>query len=291
MELRQLEYFVAVAEERHFTRAAQRMHVAQSGLSTSIRSLERELGATLFLRNTRSVELTDAGRALLSEARNTLSYVSAARDAVAAVQGVLTGRLVVGSMQCLGALHVPAILARFSHAHPGIEIQLRHASSPDLIEQVRAGDVDVAFVTTPARPVAGVALKALSSEPMVLACGAGHALAAKDSVELGELKEETFVDFQPGWITRDVTDLALAGAEIDRRVALEVNDVHSLLDLVGHGLGVALVPASFMRKRTTAKFVPLRSPVPEWRMAIATAAGRPASAAARAFLADKDLQG
>ncbi|MBM7790812.1 LysR family transcriptional regulator [Tenggerimyces flavus] len=291
MELRQLEYFIAVAEERHFTRAAQRMHVAQSGLSTSIRSLERELGAVLFLRNTRSVELTDAGRALLSEARHTLTYVAAARDAVAAVQGVLTGRLVVGSMQCLGALHVPDLLARFSQAHPGIEIHLRHASSPDLVEQVRAGDVDVAFVTTPSRPVAGVAVAPLASEPMVLACGAGHALAEKDSVELGELKEETFVDFQPGWVTRDVTDLALAGAEFDRRVAFEVNDVHSLLDLVGHGLGIALVPHTFTMKRTTARFVPLRAPVPEWRIGIATAAGRPASAAARALLADEALRG
>src|SRR5437868_13472950 len=103
MELRQLEYFVAVAEERHFTRAASRMHVAQSGLSASIGSLERELGARLFVRNTRSVELTDEGRALLTEARHTLAGVAAAKDAVAAVHGLLRGTLAGRTVQCSGA--------------------------------------------------------------------------------------------------------------------------------------------------------------------------------------------
>ena len=101
MELRQLEYFVAVAEECHFTRAANRLHVAQSGLSASIRLLERELGASLFLRSTRRVELTPAGRALLIEARRALSATDAAKDAVAAVQGLLRGSLAIGSLQCL----------------------------------------------------------------------------------------------------------------------------------------------------------------------------------------------
>ncbi|WP_020578681.1 LysR family transcriptional regulator [Actinopolymorpha alba] len=290
MEFRQLEYFVTVAEERHFTRAAQRLHVAQSGLSASIRTLERELGAELFIRNTRNVELTDAGRALLVEARHTLSDVAAAREAVAAVRGLLSGRLVVGSLQCLGALSVPDLLARFHQAHPGVEIRLRQGGSPELLAQVRAGDMDVAIVSEPPNDVPGLTLTPLACEPMVLACGPAHPLTDQPSIDLAELKEETFVDFHPGWITRDVTDRALAASHIERRVALEVNDVHSLLNLVGAGLGVALVPQSFTGKKTRARFVPLRAPVPEWRIALAVAAGRRPSAAAQALLADPALR-
>lgn len=291
MEIRQLEYFVTVAEERHFTRAAQRLHVAQSGLSASIRTLERELGAELFIRSTRNVDLTDAGRALLVEARHTLSDLAAAREAVAAVQGLLSGRLVVGTLQCLPALNVPDLLARFHHAHPGVEIRLRQGGSHELLGQVRAGDMDIAIVSAPPTgEPAGVVLTPLSSEPMVLACGPGHRLAAHEQLDLAELKDETFVDFHPGWITRDVTDRALADARIERRVALEVNDVHSLLDFVSAGLGVALVPHSFTRKRTRAVFVPLRTPVPEWQTAVAVAAGRRPSAAAQALLADESLR-
>jgi DNA-binding transcriptional LysR family regulator len=113
MELRHLEYFVAVAEERHFTRAAERLRVAQSGLSASIRSLERDLNAELFVRHTRRVELADAGRALLTEAHRTLASAAAARDAVAAVRGLLRGSLTVGSEQCLGVIDLPPVLAAF----------------------------------------------------------------------------------------------------------------------------------------------------------------------------------
>jgi DNA-binding transcriptional LysR family regulator len=245
VELRQLEYFVAVAEERHFTRAAARMHVAQSGLSASIRSLERELGAGLFVRNTRSVELTDEGHALLTEARHTLAGVAAAKDAVAAVKGLLRGTLAVGTLQCLGAVNLPTVLARFHAAHPGVEIQLRQGGSTDLIERVRTGDLDLAFVCTPLDPAPAVTLTPIAEEPLVLACGPAHRLRDREAVDLTELREETFVDFHPGWVTRDVVDQAMTAARVERRVAFEVNDVHWLLDLVGNGLGVAVVPQVF----------------------------------------------
>jgi DNA-binding transcriptional LysR family regulator len=289
VELRQLEYFIAVAEERHFTRAAARMHVAQSGLSASIRSLERELGASLFLRNTRSVELTDAGEALLAEARHTLANVAAAKDAVAAVQGLLRGTLAVGTLQCLGAFDLPSVLARFHAAHPGVEIRLRQGGSTDLIERVRAGDLDLAFVTAPADGASGVVLTPIAAEPMTLACGPAHPLRERGSVALADLRDETFVDFYPGWLTRDVVDRALAAAGVHRRVGFEVNDVHWLLDLVGHGLGIAVVPRVFTAKTTAARFVPLTDP-PHWHLAVATASGRHPGAAARALLSIEDIR-
>jgi DNA-binding transcriptional LysR family regulator len=256
VELRQLEYFVAVAEECHFTRAARRMHVAQSGLSASIRALEVELGAPLFVRSTRQVELTQAGRALLVEARRALGTIDAARDAVAAVQGLLRGTLSVGSIQCLHAVHLPAVLARFHELHPGVELRLRQAGSGELVDLVRAGRLDLAFVTA-GRAADDLKVSTLSSEPLVLACAPELPLAGRESVRLAELAGQPFVDFNPDWGTRDDVDRALATAGVDRKVAVEVNDVHSLLDFVGFGLGVALVPRSFAGKPTRAVFVDL----------------------------------
>ncbi|WP_394615000.1 LysR family transcriptional regulator [Lentzea sp. JNUCC 0626] len=262
MELRQLEYFLAVAEESHFTRAARRMHVAQSGLSASIRALEVELGAPLFLRTTRQVELTQAGRALLPEARRALASISAAKDAVAAVQGLLRGTLSVGSLQCLHVVHLPAVLARFHELHPAVELRMRQSGNADLVEEVRAGRLDLAFVTRQPKIADDLRVSTLASEPLVLACAPESPFAGRESVALEDLAGQSFVDFNPDWGTRDQVDRTLAAAGIDRHVAVEVNDVHSLLDFVIFGLGVALVPQSFALKTDRAHFVGLRGNVP-----------------------------
>ena len=282
MELRQLEYFVAVAQESHFTRAAKRLHVAQSGLSASIRSLERELGASLFTRSTRQVQLTPAGQALLIEARRALSATDAAKDAVAAVQGLLRGSVSIGSLQCLHAVHLPSVLASFLAAYPGLEIRLRQGGSGELIEQVRAGSLDVAFVSRPARLPEDVRVVTLASEPLVLACSPEHPLAQRPQVKLADLEGERFVDFPVDWGSRDLVDDVLAGAGVERRVALEVTDVHSLLDLVTVGLGVALVPQYFTEKTDRARFVELAGDVPAWETV--SVAADPTSAAAAALL-------
>lgn len=280
VELRQLKYFIAVAEECHFTRAAKRLHVAQSGLSASIRSLERELGASLFLRNTRQVQLTAAGQALLSDARRALAASDAAKDAVAAVQGLLQGSLSIGTLQCLHVVHLPTVLAEFLSAYPGLEIRLRHGGSGELTEQVAQGRLDLAFVSRPARCPDEVVVSPLASEPLVLACALDHPLAARPAVALAELRAERFVDFQRDWGTRDLVDELLE----DRRVALEVTDVHSLLDLIACGLGVALVPQSFSVKTDRVQFVGLADPVRQWETV--TVSSDPTSAAAAALLTE-----
>jgi DNA-binding transcriptional LysR family regulator len=282
MEFRQLEYFVAVAQERHFTRAAKNMHVAQSGLSASIRSLERELHADLFVRSTRQVELTPAGRAFLVEARRALSATDAARDAVAAVQGLLRGSLAIGSLQCLHVVHLPAVLAGFLDVHPGLEVRLRQGGSDELIEQVRAGRLDIAFVCRPARNPDGVVVQPLAAEPLVLACAPEHRLAGQTAVKLADLRDERFVDFHADWGTRDLVDKVLTTAGVERRVALEVTDVHSLLDLVTYGLGVALVPQSFAAKTDRVRFIGLADDVAAWETVSVTS--DPTSAAAAALL-------
>src|SRR5574340_1373209 len=146
MELRQLECFVAVAEERNFTRAAERLHVAQSGLSATIRGLERELHAPLFRRTTRQVTLTPAGVALLGEARRTLSAARAAVGAVAAVEGLERGTLTLGIMQS-SLFDLPSILSHYREAYPGVELRLRHAPSADQVRLLRDHDLDLIFTT------------------------------------------------------------------------------------------------------------------------------------------------
>ncbi|MCW2919832.1 MAG: LysR family transcriptional regulator [Actinomycetia bacterium] len=285
MDLRQLEYFVTVADERHFTRAAERLFISQSGLSASIRALEKDLGATLFTRNTRRVELTEAGRALLDESRRTLASVEAARDAVAAVQGLRRGTLSVGTEQCLGAVDVPAELARFHAAHPGVELLVQQAGSAHLIEEVRLARLDLAFVAQPTQPDDGVTFIRLVSEPMVLICPPQHPLAERDVIDWLTLADAVFVDFHPDWGSRRVTDRGFAAAGLMRQVASEVNDVHTLLDLVDRGLGVAIVPGPIARKKTgKLATVALGPDAPTWDVAIAVPAGS-MSLAATTFLA------
>ncbi|RAJ60458.1 DNA-binding transcriptional LysR family regulator [Streptomyces sp. Amel2xB2] len=284
MELRHLEYFVAVAEERHFTRAAERLLVSQSGLSASVRALERELGARLFVRTTRSVELTGPGRALLAEATRTLASVRAAKEAVAAAQGLLRGTLSVGTEQCIAGVHVPELLAGFRAEHPQVEIRLRQAGSRLLAEDVGAGRLDLAFVALCGPPPQGVRLTRLTGEPLVLLCHPGHALAAGERTRWSELKGEPLVDFQPDWGVRELTDRAFAAAGVERQVALEVNDVHSLLELVEQGLGVAVVPRHFARKPEAAGLAAVtltHGPRPVWEVSVARPSGDAASPAAR----------
>ncbi|HEY8471773.1 MAG TPA: LysR family transcriptional regulator [Natronosporangium sp.] len=256
MELRQLEQFVAVAEERHFTRAARRLRIVQSGLSASVRALERDLGVTLFTRSTRRVELTEAGRVLLVEARRVLAAAANARDAVAAVQGLLRGRLRVGIMQSMRELRLPEVLADFHAAHPGVEIELSQAGSAVLAARVRDAQLDLAFVAL-SRPVDGLSLTPLVHVPMVLACAVGHRLADRAGVRLAELDGESFVDFPADWGGRMLLDDTFAAAGLHRRVRFEVGDVSTLLDVVAQRLGVAIVPENLPRPANV-RYLPLR---------------------------------
>ncbi|MEU3028601.1 LysR family transcriptional regulator [Streptomyces incarnatus] len=259
MELRHLQHFVAVAEDQHFTRAAERLMVSQSGLSASIRALERELRAPLFVRTTRRVTLTEAGRALLAEAERILAQVRAAHEAVAAVQGVLRGTLALGTEQCIAGVHVARLLAAFRGAHPDVEIRLRQAGSGALAEEVAAGRLDLAFAYRTRADGDQLRSVSLTSEPMTVLCHPQHRLAAAGALlGTGDLAGEVFVDFHPDWGPRRATDAAFAAAGVRRTVALEVNDVHTLLDLVDENLGVAVVPRHFRHKRPTLTALPLK---------------------------------
>jgi DNA-binding transcriptional LysR family regulator len=282
MELRQLEHFVAVAEERHFTRAAQNLLISQSGLSASIRALEVELGASLFVRSTRRVELTAAGKALLADSLRTLASAAAAQNAVAAVRGLLRGTLSVGAEQCVGPVDIPTELARFRTANAGVDIRLRFAGSAELIEAVTSGQTDVALVVDTGLPTQGVRLVPLATHGLIVLSHPDSGLPTEPCA-IADLAAQQLVGFQPGWGCRVLAERAFASAGMDYRPSMEVNDVHSLLDLVGLGLGVAVVPAPFGLKRPDQlRATPLGAGSPQWTAALAVA--EEPSPAATAFL-------
>jgi DNA-binding transcriptional LysR family regulator len=283
VEVRQLEHFVAVAEELSFTRAAGRLSYVQSALSVSIRALERDLGVRLFDRTTHGVALTDAGGALLPCARQTLASVEQTRDLAAALKGVLRGTLRIGIMQSFGYLNVPALLGRFHREHPQVEIEMRPSAggSQALVQELRRGGIDIAFVSLVEDPP-GVSATQLAVEDLLLVGTPELLPRRRGRIELSGLSDVSFVDFPRGWGVRTAVDQAFAAARVTRRVAVEVADVGTLLQLVRADLGVALLPRSLLGNDDSLQARRLASPI-TWRIVMALAAGRPVRAAATAF--------
>jgi DNA-binding transcriptional LysR family regulator len=286
VELRHLATFVAVADERSFTRASGRLHVVQSAVSAGVRSLEKELGVKLFDRSTHKVELSDAGRALLPEARATLAAAAAAREAVDQVRGGLRGTVVLGTMQAqaMHAINVAGVLAAFRAEHPRVEITIRHAGgSSEMAKEVHEGRLDLAFVALHHHRLPGVELTPLARESIVLAVHADHHLSERTSIELGALTDETFVDLPQGWGTRIAIDRSFAAAGVSRTVTYELNDTASMIDFIRHGLAVGLLPASFVESPHDIAFVPIRHHAPHFETALAVPSNRRLSAATQAF--------
>ena len=285
VELRHLEHFLAVAEERSFTRAAGRVYLVQSALSVSVRSLERELGTRLFARTTHNVELTDAGRALVVEARRTLAAAEAARDAVAAVRGGVRGTVRIGIMHSLALIDLAGLLTRYHREHPDVTLVPSPAEggSTELARDVYNGKLDVAFASLAQGHPKGLNLRTLAAEEMLLACPPNHPLARRRRIALTELDGETFVENPPGWGTRSSVDRLFADAGLDREVAVEVGDIPTVSALVLAGFGFAFVSPSTLPDPRRLVLRRVR-PHPQFVVSLVTSPTRPASAAAGAFI-------
>jgi DNA-binding transcriptional LysR family regulator len=284
MELRQLEHFVAVAEEGNFTRAAERAVIVQSGLSSSIRALERELGVELFVRSTRRVSLTPAGEALLPEARRSLAAARAGRDAVAAVDGLERGELAVGISQVLPpSVDVPELLATFQRAYPGVELRLRQADPGTQLAAIRDGVLDLAFTPLIDQPGPDIAFTTIHRDPLVFVCSPDHRLASRRRIHLAEIAHKPFVDLPRDWTVRQLVDRAFAAAGLVRRTAIEVNDINTCLELVRHGVGVTILPESAEARGIPLAFRPLARRL-WWEFVVARRADGPGNPAAREFL-------
>ncbi|MFE9727325.1 LysR family transcriptional regulator [Streptomyces sp. NPDC005794] len=296
MELRQLECFVAVAEESSFTRAAARLHVVQSAVSATIAALEGELHTRLLERTSRRVSLSDAGRALLPKARAALDAVRDARDAVDDVNGGVRGTLRVGTLSSLGMIDLPALLGRFHREHPAVSVRLATAASgggsPGLLDALTEGRLDLAFVSIPGSPPPGAQWRDLTTTPLDLVVPAGHRLALQSRVALGDLAGEAFIDFPSGYGNRAVTDRAFAAAGLQRHVAIEITAIGAGADFVRHGLGVALLPRGSTEPGADLVSLPITGADLNWPISLATPGNRTPSAAARAFerLVDQPLR-
>ncbi|MET9269490.1 LysR family transcriptional regulator [Kribbella sp. NPDC003557] len=287
MELRQLEYFVAVAHERSFTLAARRLHVVQSAVSAAISALEKDLKVTLFERNAQRVVLTEAGTALLPEALAVLDAVQGARDVVDELGAGMRGRVRVGLLPGLGLIDLPAAAGEFRRRHPNVELQLRvePEGSAGVIVGLRNGDIDVGFLgvadgSVPRELTAWELLRV----PQVLAVPVGHRLARRRSVRVADLADEAFVDFPPGFGTRTLIDQKFEAAGIERRVVVEAIGIENGVQFLSHGVGLGILPGYAVAGVEALRAVPIADETFQWSLYMATLKRRKPTAALRALL-------
>jgi DNA-binding transcriptional LysR family regulator len=271
MDVRALEVFTVLAEELHFGRAAQRLHLVQSSVSASVAALERELGATLFVRTRRSVALSEAGRLALSDARAALLAVERMRLAVDETGSGLRGRVRLGVLAAVQAIDVPTALARFGRSHPRIELEMRvsPAGSTGLVADLNAGRLDIALVALPETELAGLALHPVLECGYVAVLPEDSPLAARDVLELADLAGLPFLDSPLGFANRLCIDRAFTEHGLARHVRAEVAEVPSIPGYVAAGLGVAIVPALLVTPTAGVVTVPVREPG-LWRVQVAT---------------------
>ena len=245
MEIRQLRYLVALADEQHFTRAAAREHIAQPALSQQIRRLEREVGLALVERTTRRVTITEAGKTLVARARRILSEVDAANGEMQALAGVRAGHVMVGTMHTMGPVDVSLALAMFHERHPGVELTVREQSSEELAEMLRDDVLDLAFLSVTERiETQGLVLHQLVSEELVAVLPSDHPLAGRRRLRMAELAGEQFVSYREGARLRELLTFAARRAGFEPQIKLESNESERIRRLVARGMGVAILPQS-----------------------------------------------
>lgn len=244
MELRQLTYFVAVAEEGQFTRGSERVAVAQPAVSTQIRQLESELGEPLFHRGPREATLTEAGQAFLPYARAALAAARDGREALAALHGLRSGQLRIGVSGTLDD-RVAEVLGTFHRTYPGVEIVLREQHNQPLIKAVADGEVEAAVVGLTGEPLPPrVDARVFAVEPLVAAVAPDNRLSRRTTITLGELGGQPMLALARGSGLRAVLEEACAKAGFAPRVVAETGELGSLARLAAQGLGVAVLPRS-----------------------------------------------
>jgi len=250
MDIRQLRYFVALARERHFTRAAALLQIAQPALSQQIQALERELGVVLLNRTRRRVELTAAGEALLARAERILAELEHTQAEMAEFAGLRRGRVLLGALQSLSGYWLSGVLTRFHTRYPGIELALREDGSEQLIQLLAAAHLDFALVHVTGDPWPPYLLQAelvaepLLREELVLIAPTVHPLAGRRGVDFAELRDESFIAFKPGGGLRRALVEAGATAGFTPRIVCESANLNTIRVLVAEGLGISLLPRS-----------------------------------------------
>ncbi|HET9141346.1 LysR family transcriptional regulator [Actinophytocola sp.] len=281
MTLQQLVYFLAVAETRNFTRAAQRAHVAQPSLSKQIQTLETELGAALFSRARGHVGLTAAGEALLPIAKRILSDVDAARLEVGELVGLRAGRLRLGATPSLCVGILPDVLRRFHDTYPGIQLVVQESGSRDLTRALTGGELDLALIIVPPQGAdAALTATPILRERLMVASAAG---GPPGPSRLSGLRDTQMVMFRDGYDLRETTLQACRRAGFEPRLAVAGGEMDAVLRFVEAGLGVAVVPSMVLPDRTGLRATAVTAPALRRTIALAHRTDVPPTTAARAF--------
>jgi DNA-binding transcriptional LysR family regulator len=291
VQLHQLAYALAVAEEESFTRAADRLHLAQPSLSRQVRLLEQELGVVLFNRGPGlgRVTLTPDGSALLPFMQRVLADIEATGAEARALSGMVRGHLAVGATPSLVTSVLAPALVEFHETHPGIDLSVVEAGSHQLVPRVASGEVDLALVVLPVtEPL--VATTPLFDDPLVLAVAPGHPFATKRRVQVRDLDGLDLVMFREGYDLRAVTLEACREAGVEPRLVSEGGEMAGVLSFVAAGLGAAVVPAIALPADGSLSAVPFAAPTLSRTVALAQRGDRALARPARA-LADQLLTG
>lgn len=288
MELRHLQYFIAVAEERHFTRAAARVGIQQPPLSLQIRQLEAELGGPLFVRLPRDVVLTELGEAFLPEARQILERVERVKRRMQQISRGEAGQIRIGFA---GATYfeprIPAWIRDFRARYPDVQLHPQQSNTASLLTALVDEAIDAAFVRTPFEVPPGIVSLPVVDEPMVLVLPLGHAMCARERVPLAALAQDEFI-LLPREISPALYDRTIAACEsagFRPKLGQEAPQITSIVPMVAAGFGVSLVPASVSQIRTPGMgFWPIDGDVPHAPISLAYRADH-GSAALDRFIA------
>jgi DNA-binding transcriptional LysR family regulator len=282
MELHQLEYFVAVAEEASFTKAAARVHVAQPGVSAQVRRLESELGQQLLDRSGRSVTLTGVGAAVLPFARAALGAVADARAAVDELAGLVRGRVTAGMVSGCALPVLADLLAGFRRLHPGVDIALVEGDSERLVECLRDRTMDLALIGSAGDPIEGMQTAVIVDEEIAAAvCDSGLPAA----IGIADLRDKPLISLPPGTGVRAAFDAACAAEGFTPQIVFEASALPMVAHLAARGLGIGILPASVARAHAPAlRVIEIARPQVRSRLELAWNSAIPANPAARALI-------
>jgi DNA-binding transcriptional LysR family regulator len=252
MEFRQLRTFVAIAETRSFTRAAERVHLTQAAVSAQIKALETEAGVPLFSRVNKKVFLTEAGETLLRRAERLLRAHDEALFALTKLSQAERGRLRIGTASTMASTHpLPAILAELKRAHPGAQVTVRRATSSEIVAQILHGDLDLGLVSLPVE-ASDIRAEVLQRDRLVAVVPPAHPLAAERALSAAHLAAEHLILGEQGGNTRRLIDLFFEKSGARPQVAMELGSMSSIIRMVEHGLGVSILPHSAARDEIAA---------------------------------------
>ncbi|WP_059171684.1 LysR family transcriptional regulator [Bacillus sp. FJAT-27445] len=242
MELRQIQYFIEVAKREHVTEAAMALHVAQSAVSRQIFNLEEELGVNLFIREGRNVRLTPIGKVFLEHMEEAMKVIDNARQEVQEYLDPEQGKIRIGFPSSLAAYTLPTIISAFREHYPHVKFELKQSSYHDLISGVIRGDIDMALLGPLPMQEKKVKGDILFTERIVALLPTHHPLANKRSLNLNQLRDDSFILFPRGFVLREIVDNACKQFGFEPKVSFEGEDIDAIKGLVSAGLGVTLIP-------------------------------------------------